>query len=201
MCAQLATCSAELPDIFSAKKLTLTLKRKKKASDIWVMNQTGEQAGPFLLFQSSRLNLALRLEDVLEVVPMAALFSPPGTPTGIAGFLNLRGLAIAILRLDLLFKLPDQEPGLHTPLIIMRGTPGPVGILAESVRQVLSSAGNAWLPRDARGAFQDCASFAIDGRVTHLLEPNNVLQKHERDLVEQVRLLAQARLKHLEASH
>lgn len=134
---------------------------------------------------------------------MAALFAPPGTPAGIAGFLNLRGLAIAILRLDLLLNLPEQRRGLHTPLIIMRAAAGPVGILAESVRQVLSSARDGWLPRDSGSAFHDCAraSFAIDGRVTHLLEPNSILQKHERDLVEQVQQLAQDRLKHLEASH
>ena len=52
---------------------------------------------------------------------MATLFAPPGLPAGLAGFLDLRGTAVPIVRLDRLFDLPELRPGLHTPMIVLRG--------------------------------------------------------------------------------
>src|SRR5271154_4395958 len=86
-----------------------------------------------LIFHSSGLDCAFPLEAVREVVPMARLSAPPGLPSGLAGFLNLRGTAIPIIRLDLLFDLPEQQPGLHTPMIVLHGVRCPIGILANSV--------------------------------------------------------------------
>ncbi len=93
-----------------------------------------EHAQHLLIFQVSGLNCAFPLEAVREVVPMAALSSPPGMPSGLAGFLELRGTAIPIVRLDRLYDLPPQQPGLHTPMIILRGVLGPIGILVDYVR-------------------------------------------------------------------
>ncbi len=76
-----------------------------------------------LIFHSSGLDCAFPLEAVREIVPMAMLSSPPGLPSGLAGFLDLRGTAIPIVRLDRLFDLPEQLPGLHTPMIVLRGAP------------------------------------------------------------------------------
>src|SRR5580700_3989587 len=101
------------------------------------MGDSPERTQNLLVFRSSGLNCAFPLEAVCEIVPMSKLSSPPGLPSGLAGFLNLRGTAIPILRLDRLFDLPEQKPGLHTPMIILRGVLGPIGILAESVRGIV----------------------------------------------------------------
>src|ERR1700719_3899536 len=86
-----------------------------------------------LIFQSSGLNCAFPLEAVREIVPMATLSTPPGLPSGLAGFLDLRGTAIPIVRLDRLFNLAEQLPGLHTPMIVLHRVLGPIGLLVESV--------------------------------------------------------------------
>src|ERR1700683_1631447 len=91
----------------------------------------------FLVFHSSGLDCAFPLEAVREICPMARLSSPPGLPSGLAGLLNLRGTAIPIIRMDRLFDLPEQQMGLHTPMIVLRGVLGPIGILAESVRSIV----------------------------------------------------------------
>ena len=59
-------------------------------------------------------------------------------PSGLAGFLDLRGTAIPIVRLDRLFDLPERQPGLHTPMIVLRGVLGPIGILVNSVRGIVA---------------------------------------------------------------
>ena len=88
-----------------------------------------ERARNLLIFQTSGMDCALPVESVREIVPMAMLSEPPGLPSGMAGFLNLRGVAIPIVHLDRLFNLPEQRPGLNTPMIVLRGVLGPVGIL------------------------------------------------------------------------
>src|SRR4051812_6590060 len=58
---------------------------------------------------------ALELGAVQEIVLMAALSRPPGLPSMLEGFLNLAGTAIPVVRLDRLFRLPEQMPGMFTP--------------------------------------------------------------------------------------
>src|SRR5580658_1793689 len=124
-----------------------------------------EHTRTLLIFNSSGLDCAFPLESVREIVPMAQLSTPPGLPSGLAGFLDLRGTAVPIVRLDRLFNLPEQQPGLHTPMIILRGVLGPIGILVARVRGIvpIPSVGLLEIPRD--GTFQGCAvaSLQLDG--------------------------------------
>src|SRR5271154_2477611 len=101
------------------------------------MGDLPQRTQNLLVFHSSGLNCAFPLEAVREIVPMASLSTPPGLPSGLEGFLDLRGTAIPIVRLDRLFHLPEQQPGLYTPMIILRGVLGPIGILAESVQAIV----------------------------------------------------------------
>src|SRR5712692_1385646 len=91
-----------------------------------------------LVFQFGGQACALPVEDVLEIVPMALVGRPPGLVSFVEGFLNLRGTAVAVLRPDLLFRLPPKAPELYTPLIIVRGTGCPLASMAERVDQIAS---------------------------------------------------------------
>ena len=166
------------------------------------MRDAGNTPGRFLIFQSNGLDCAFALDAVHTVVPMAALFSPPGTPAGIAGFLNLRGRAIPVLRLDLLFALPEQKPGLHTPLVIVHAAGGLVGILTEQIRQIAAPAADSWLALGEHQVWHESAvaSFTIDGRITHVLAADRLLLEQERSLVAAFEIMAQQRLRHWEAS-
>ena len=50
-----------------------------------------------LLFSVGEQTYALPLPDLQEIVPLAQLSHPPGLPSFVAGFLNLRGTAIPIV--------------------------------------------------------------------------------------------------------
>src|SRR5271155_5794737 len=138
-----------------------------------------------LIFHSSGLDCAFPLEAVREVVPMARLSAPPGLPSGLAGFLDLRGTAIPIVRMDRLFNLPEQAPGLHTPMIVLRGVAGPVGILVDSVRAIVPVEPSQLLGIPEQGTFQGCATAALelDGEVVHVLSPGALLGANEARLV------------------
>ena len=130
---------------------------------------------------------------------MATLFSPPGLPSGLAGFLNLRGTAVPIIRLDRLFDLPEQQPGLHTPMIVLHGVIGPIGILVNSVRGIVQASSTQRLDIPEDRTFQSCATgvLHLDGDLIHVLSPAALLQANEVHLLADYAAMAQVRLQHL----
>lgn len=157
------------------------------------MGTPQQQTQNLLIFHLSGLDCAFPLEAVREIVPMAMLFSPPGMPSGLEGFQDLRGTAIPIVRLDRLFDLSEQRPGLHTPMIVLRGVGNPIGILVDSVRGIVPVAA------ERSGTFQGCAraSFELDGDLIHLLSPDALLQAHEIRRLAEYSVMAQTRGLHL----
>jgi purine-binding chemotaxis protein CheW len=160
------------------------------------MGDSQERAQNLLVFHSSGLDCAFPLEAVREIVPMARLASPPGLPSGLLGFLDLRGTAIPIVRLDRLFDLPEQKPGLHTPMIILRGVLGPIGILADSVRGIVPASSAALLDIPEDGTFRGCgtAALQLDGELIHLLSPAALLDANEDRLLADYGAMSGARL-------
>jgi purine-binding chemotaxis protein CheW len=163
---------------------------------IYIEGNVNDGAHDLLVFHSSGLVCAFPLEAVREIVPMARLSTPPGLPSGLAGFLNLRGTAIPIVRLDRLFDLPEQQAGLHTPMIVLRGILAPVGILVNSVRGIARVPANGLVEIPSDGTFQGCARGAmeIDGDLIHVLSPTALLQANEDRLLADYTASAQARL-------
>jgi purine-binding chemotaxis protein CheW len=161
-----------------------------------------ESAQKLLIFHSSGLDCAFPLEAVREIVPMATLSSPPGLPSGLAGFLDLRGTAIPIIRLDRLFDLVEQQPGLHTPMIVLRGVHGPMGILVDSVRGIVPVPSTRLLEVPGEGTFQGCATAALelDGDLIHVLSPSALLEASELRLLAEYSAMSQARLLHFAPS-
>ena len=158
-----------------------------------------------LIFRSSGLDCAFPLEAVREIVPMATLSTPPGLPSGLAGFLDLRGTAVPIVRLDRLFDLAEQRPGLHTPMIVLRGIvlrgiSGPIGILVGSVRGIVKAPAARLLDLPLDGTFRGCATavLQIDGEPIHLLSPAALLEANEDRLLADYGAMSRARLLHLE---
>jgi purine-binding chemotaxis protein CheW len=162
--------------------------------------RAGEHTQNLLIFQVSRLNCAFPLEAVREVVPMAALSSPPGMPSGLAGFLDLRGIAIPIARLDRLFDIPEQLPGLHTPIIVLRGAIGPIGVLVDYVRCIVPVSPSQLLEIPEECTLRGCvtADVQLEGDLVHLLSPAALLEANEDRLLADYCSMSQARLLQLE---
>jgi purine-binding chemotaxis protein CheW len=153
-----------------------------------------------LVFHLGGQDCAFPLDAVREIAPMATLSSPPGLPSGLAGFLNLRGTAIPVVRLDRLFGLPELSPGLHTPMIILRGGAAPIGVLVESVRAIVPVPPGQLLDLSADRTFRGCATAALrlNGDLIHILSPAAILDANEDRLLADYGAMSRARLLHLE---
>jgi purine-binding chemotaxis protein CheW len=166
------------------------------------MGDLDERTQRLLIFHASGLDCAFPLDAVREIVPMTWLSSPPGLPSGLAGFLDLRGTAIPIIRMDRLFSLPEQVPGLHTPMIILRGVLGPIGILVDSVRGIVLVPLERLVDLPEDRTFQGCATATVrlDDDLIHVLSPATLLETNEDHLLADYSVMSQARLLHLEQS-
>jgi chemotaxis signal transduction protein len=163
------------------------------------MGNANGRTQDLLIFQSSELQCAFPLEAVREIVPMARLSCPPGLPSGLAGFLDLRGIAVPIVRLDRLFNLTEQLPGLHTPMIVLHGVRGTLGILADSVRGIVPVPSERLLDIAEEGTFRGCATAVVelDGDLVHVLSPSALLEANEVGLLADYSAMCDARLHHL----
>jgi len=153
-----------------------------------------------LVFHSSKQDCAFPLDVIQEIVPMTQLSSPPGMPSLLAGFLDLGGFAVAIIRLDKLFNLPEQRPGLHTPLIILRGQRGGrTGVLVGGVRRIVKVARPAFMSVPPGNLFCDCATAVIDldGTPVHILSPDRILLEKESQILAEFQSIEQERLEDL----
>jgi purine-binding chemotaxis protein CheW len=154
-----------------------------------------------LIFHSAGRVFALPISAVRELLPMALLASPPGLPAVLAGFLNLRGVAVPIVRLDRLFGLPECNPGLYSALIILQAEVA-TGLLVDGIQEVASPDDLSYLPLLKTQLFNDCAEaeLEVNGAQVYLLSPQHLLLEQERQSLAEFQGMAQRRLRELEVA-
>jgi purine-binding chemotaxis protein CheW len=150
-----------------------------------------------LVFAVGQQLAALPLENVDRIAPMAQLACPPGLPSTLEGILNLAGTAVPVLRLDRLLRLPVQETGLYSMLIVLKGLgTGPLALLVERTTEVRSVSSGELLPLDRAHSFNACAeaSFILRGQTVPLLSPGRILLEKETHALSEFRTFAQRRI-------
>lgn len=125
--------------------------------------------------------MALPVEAVAEVVPIADLGRPPHLPEVVEGILNLAGTAVPVLRLDRLLGLPDGQYGLYSSILVMKGKT-PCALLVEHVDGVFAAAEVVVLPVAGERSFNGCIIAQLEraGTILHLLAAERLLLEEER---------------------
>lgn len=148
-----------------------------------------------LVFQVADQTYAVSSGDVAEILPMAELQCPPGAPKLLAGFLNLAGALVPVIRLHHLFGLPDRPTQLWTPLVIVRVFGKRLGLLVDSVNRTVAVSEQDVLPMPAHHVTSECAVGIVrstDGAVT-LLSPERLLVHQEKRALIELQQTAQRR--------
>lgn len=151
------------------------------------------------LFDAGGRRFALRLDTIKEIVPMAALSRPPAMPSMLEGFLNLRGTAVAVVRLAPLLGLPADPLQLHTPLIVLRDS---WALLVNAVTGIAEASAGGLLPLGAADSFNGCVqgrlALTAPGGAVHLLSLERLLLEKERRIVSEFQAVEDARLGRLD---
>jgi len=126
---------------------------------------------------------------------MASLSQPPGLPPVIAGFLNLGGFGVPVVRLDRLFGLPASPLDLSTALVVLRGTPS-LALMVDEVVNVREIPPDSDMALAAGTTLNDCATGAWDdGRgLVHILSAGRLLIEEERARLEELQEQMQERI-------
>ncbi|MCB5175078.1 MULTISPECIES: chemotaxis protein CheW [Microvirga] len=155
-----------------------------------------------ILFDVSGIACALRRHSVKELLPLPRLWHPPGLPRPVAGFFNLSGAAVPVVRLDVLFGLQRREGATeadlyrHLILIDKVTDSGPAAFLVDRVLDV-TDVGEAQLsPVRPENSLNGCVEAEIDrnGRLVHLLSLERVLFAEEKQVLDELGRNAQSRL-------
>jgi purine-binding chemotaxis protein CheW len=143
---------------------------------------------------------ALRRSEVRELLPVPSLWKPPVTPRALAGFFNLAGQAVPVIRLGALFGIPFEgdKPDIYNHLMLIErvagGTPG--ALLVDRVRDILDISRESVSSVAEAETLNGCVEAEIrtsEGFI-HLLSLQRILTAHERESLAELGRQAQDRL-------
>lgn len=106
-------------------------------------NTSAQAARSFsiLTFQLGGQVYGLPITDVAQIIEMVTLTHLPQAPAAIQGVINLHGKIVPVLDLRLHFGIPPQPYQLHTPIILADLKGQILGLIVDSVEEVLEIAG------------------------------------------------------------
>ena len=155
-----------------------------------------------IFFDVGGIACALRRDHIRELLPLPRLWRPPALPRPVAGFFNLAGAAVPVVRLDVLFGL-ERAPAasgaeLYRHLILLDGLSpsGPAALLVDRVLDVAESHEAQLSPVRPENSLNGCVEAEIDhqGRLVHLLSLERILFAEEQQALAELGRHAQTRL-------
>jgi purine-binding chemotaxis protein CheW len=101
-----------------------------------------------VIFRLRGVEHALPVEDVVEVLRMVAITPLAEAPPWVRGVIDLRGRVIPVIDLRRRLGMPEREPDLSTPILVVRGQGVTAGLVADEVVEVLAVPSEAWSATD-----------------------------------------------------
>ncbi|WP_299026618.1 chemotaxis protein CheW [uncultured Thermanaerothrix sp.] len=91
----------------------------------------------FVVFQVADEQYGVPIDRVESIVKMQPITLVPQAPEFLEGITNLRGMVLPVLSLRKRFGLPPREAGRETRIVVVVGEGHPIGIIVDSVLEVL----------------------------------------------------------------
>jgi chemotaxis signal transduction protein len=130
------------------KELETELRELRRQQLRHRMTVPGEDTVPLVSFSVDNHLMAVYLPAVLEVIRMVELSPLPGTGPAVAGLLNLRSLIVPVVDLRRVLGLPPRIWGLDTHIIITEYEQHRLGLIVDTVLDVVSAQRGALLEPD-----------------------------------------------------
>lgn len=140
-------------------------------------------SGKYLTFTLGQEEYGLAILQVREIIGYMAVTEIPQTAYEMKGVLNLRGQVIPVVDLRLKFGMPEADVTDTTCIIVVealkKGAKKQIGIIVDSVSEVVDIAEEAIEPPPEFGSSVDCslimAMAKMDSRIIVLLNIDMVL--------------------------
>ncbi len=151
-------------------------------------NVTAE--GKFLTFALAEEVYGVEILKVKEIIGIMDITTVPQTPDYMKGVINLRGKVIPIIDLRSKFSMQEIEHTQETCIIVVEVYKALIGIVVDSVAEVLYIKGEEIEPAPSFGQEID-TNFILGlgktkGKIIILLDIDKVLSSEELEMVEQM---------------
>ncbi|RKY89603.1 chemotaxis protein CheW [candidate division KSB1 bacterium] len=151
------------------------------------VSQTKVKAGKYLTFTLQNEEYGFEILKVKEIIGIMNITHVPQTPPFVKGVINLRGKVIPVIDLRLKFGLEEAEYTSETCIIVVDIKNTLVGIIVDSVSEVLDTTEKDLEPPPDFGASVDTSYILAlakgKGKVKILLDIDKVLTDKEMDFV------------------
>lgn len=118
-----------------------------------------------VVFGLGREEFAVEVTQVREIIRMEEITRMPKSPPFVEGIINLRGQIIAVIDLARRLNLPSGERSPETRIIVVEAGDVKVGMIVDSVSEVLRVSAEAVEPNPALAA--DVSAAFLQGVVKH----------------------------------
>ena len=153
---------------------------------------TGGREGKYLTFTLAGEEYGIGILKIREIIGMMPITSVPQAPDFVKGVINLRGKVIPVIDLRLRFSMSVMDYTERTCIIVvqidLRDTPLNIGIVVDSVSEVLNISGNDIENAPMFGTQLNTnyilGMAKIEGGVKILLDIDKVLTENEIGLLE-----------------
>ena len=115
----------------------ITMQRGKTGVAIQKTTQLDEQTTSLVSFRLGEQLYALPIEPVVQIVEMVAITPIPNVSASVEGVINYHGTTIPVINLRRYLGLPQVPIGLDMHIVIIRVAGRTIGLLMDSVLQVL----------------------------------------------------------------
>jgi len=164
-------------------------KEEQQGAEQPVQSAASAREGKYLTFILGDEEYGLEILKVREIIGLMDITSVPQTPDYIKGVINLRGKVIPVIDLRLKFGMEPAEYTEETCIIVVDMGQAMIGILVDTVSEVLDIAADQIEPPPSFGSRIDTQFILgmgkIKGKVKILLEIDKVLSSEElADLVD-----------------
>ena len=154
-----------------------------------------------LVFRVADQRLALPAEDVEKIVHYPRLLPLPFLPRALAGFLDVAGDAVPVVRLDRLLALPEEDLHLYSPLLLLKARPA-VALAVHGVIRVLAATPDTRLRVESTRSLNGCVDAGIEAPegVVYVLSRARLLAEEECQRLAALQAHAQRRLEDLQGA-
>ena len=146
--------------------------------------------GEFLTFLLAKEEYGIEILKVREIIGLMDITTVPQTPDYVKGVINLRGKVITVIDLRLKFSMPEAVYTQETCIIVVEVGNALVGIVVDSVSEVLHINSSEIEKAPKFGQAID-TEFILGlgkakGKIVILLDIEKVLSFEELEMVEQI---------------
>lgn len=157
-----------------------------------------QNSGQYLTFELDKDAYAIEILRVREVLDYEEPTRVPRSPEFFVGIVNLRGEMLPVLDMRVILGVPAEPISLDSCVIVteieVEDEPMTVGLLADSVQQVIAISDAEIKPPPKIGANVDIAFLSgigkVDERFVMILNMDKILSIEEINIVEELSSLA-----------